>query len=100
MATTSMTLAEKTYSTAFGMPDSPPAIEELWRTEKALAADDRSEWALTLGIAIGIARGENPFESIESVVARAVPAAAEALEGYSGSAAALIKTAIADLAVA
>jgi hypothetical protein len=79
-----MTLADKTNSVAFGTPDTPPGILALWRICDKMRQDDHAEWGLTLGIAIGIARSENPFESIESVVDRAVPAAEEAFGRYAG----------------
>ena len=79
-----MSLAEKTESVAFGWPDTPPSIEALWETCKQIPENDHGDWGLTLGIAIGIARSENPFESIESVVNRALPAAAYAFGEYTG----------------
>lgn len=45
------------------------------QTERDL---DLIDWGMAVGIAFGIARGEDPYESPEAVIARAEQAASEA----------------------
>lgn len=47
-----------------------------------------ADWGMTLGIAYGIARGEDPYESPAGVIARAESAASEAWARWHGSEAA------------
>jgi len=46
---------------------------------------DCRDWGLALGIAYGIARGEDPFEPEESVCARTMTAARDAYARWGGS---------------
>ncbi len=86
ITTHSLTLAEKTYAVAFPEPasgvDTPR--DALMRVAEALPSEYGAEWGLMLGIAIAIARGNDPYEPLESVVERALPAAAEAFKRYAG----------------
>ena len=43
---------------------------------------DIRDWGVVMGVAYGIARGEDPYESRDSVLARALPAAKEAYANY------------------
>lgn len=45
---------------------------------------DLRDWGLVYGMAVGIARSENPWEPLESVVARAGVAAREVYESWCG----------------
>ena len=81
------TLAEKTYDVAFyeapsGHRSAPSLLRHFISNEMKEEEID-VEWALALGVALAIARSEDPFESIHSVVDRALPAAAEAFQRYT-----------------
>jgi hypothetical protein len=84
-----MTLAEKVYAiigyeaaSGHSMP-----IECVWKVPvrpHAKGSENYGDWAFAFGVACGIARGEDPFESMESVIERAEPAARDAFLRYSG----------------
>jgi hypothetical protein len=95
--TDGLTLAERTFATAFPEPPSgvtTPRLALSQTVEKAIVQDDATpdvaawadtaDWGLTLGIAIAIARSEDPFEPLGRVVERALPAAAEAYHRFAG----------------
>jgi hypothetical protein len=89
MAST-MTLAEKVYAVATAGEDMVTVVQEacdqrpepdrrLGDFEDALRA-----WGLFFGVAVGLARTEEPCESLGSVAARAFPAACEAFDRHCG----------------
>lgn len=93
----SLTLADRTYATAFPERASGQTtpLDALSQTVESaivqhpiragrVVVADAAEWGLTLGVAIAIARSEDPYEPLVRVVERALPAAAEAYERYAG----------------
>jgi len=52
-----------------------------WTTERDV---DFIDWGLTFGAALGIARGEDPYESTDDVCARAMSAAREVVSYWAG----------------
>ena len=83
-----MTLAEKVYA-VIGFEPAPghrAPIEELWTSIRRHSSShsDLADWGFTFGVAVAIARSEDPFGSMDSVVERALIAAAEAHKRYTG----------------
>lgn len=85
-----MALAEKVwailgYEAASGHTH---PLERVWSGPVQPAAGgamDYGDWAFTFGVACGIARGEDPFETMESVIERAEAAAREVFVRYAGA---------------
>ena len=88
------TLADKVSSMAFyEEPGSRDPVSEMWDC----APDDPSagrDWAMMFGIACGIARTEDPWESMDDVIGRALEATNEAYERFHGSGAPRPRTAV------
>ncbi len=80
-------LADKVYAVIGAEAPSgyTSPMEAFWSSRRELVDDAREDFGLALGVALGIARGEEPFESMDAVTKRAVAAATEAFERYAGS---------------
>jgi hypothetical protein len=85
-----MTLAAKVYAVVTAKEDMVTVVQEacgqrpepdrrLGNYEDALRG-----WGLLFGVAVGLARAEEPCESLGSVASRAFPAACEAFDRYFG----------------
>jgi hypothetical protein len=79
------TLAEKTYAVVGWEAPSgyTSPIGLAWKTRAGLKKDDRPDWTFVLGVAFGIAWGEDPFENKRALTDRALEAAGEAFKRYT-----------------
>lgn len=78
----STTLTDRIYAVLSNAPNA-----ELLRIARELCRDDHeldaADWGMVIGLAYGIARGEDPYETERSVTIRAEEAAREALTRWT-----------------
>lgn len=89
------TLTDKVSSVVFyEAPGSRDPIAEMWRTAPD-GPEAARDWAMMFGIACGIARSDDVWESMDDVIGRALEAANGAYERFHGSSGPKPKTAMA-----